>query len=66
MRSFCPDGGFLVLSALGLCFGSGEVLLVLGWFTIDVVLCLIFLTKQEVFLKGKNKLQENIDKTSVL
>ena len=55
-----------MLSALGLCFGSGEVLLVLGWFTIDVVLCLIFLTKQEVFLKGKNKLQENIDKTSVL
>ena len=55
-----------MLSALGLCFGSGEVLLVLGWSVIDVVLCLIFLTKQEVFLKGKNKLQENIDKTNVL
>ena len=55
-----------MLSALGLCVGSGEVLLVLGWFTIDVVLCLIFLTKQETFVKSKNKLQENIDKTSVL
>lgn len=55
-----------MLSALGLCFGSDEVLLVLEWSVIDVVLCLIFLTKQEVFVKSKNKLQENIDKTSVL
>ena len=37
MLDFCSDGGFLVLSALGLCFWSGGILLVLGWSAIDVV-----------------------------